>query len=67
MPEPADPESGVFARSIAMIAAAPRKKVKGEASIRPWRIGTSSGTRLLSWSSSSLTGSLRPFAGSHSP
>ena len=29
------PDSGVFARSIAMIAAAPRKNVNGEASIRP--------------------------------
>ena len=35
MPELANPDCGVFARSIAMIAAAPRKKVKGEASIRP--------------------------------
>ena len=35
MPEPATRIAGVFARSIAMIAAAPRKKVKGEASIRP--------------------------------
>jgi hypothetical protein len=30
-----NPDTGVFARSIAMIAAAPRKKVNGEASIRP--------------------------------
>ena len=29
------PDWGVFARSIAMIAAAPRKNVNGEASIRP--------------------------------
>jgi hypothetical protein len=29
------PDWGVVARSMAMIAAAPRKKAKGEASIRP--------------------------------
>ena len=29
-----------------MIAAAPRKNVNGETCMRPWRIGTSSGTRV---------------------
>src|SRR5664279_6652070 len=40
-----------------MIAAAPRKKVNGLASIRPYRIGTSSGTRLAAWASNREIGS----------
>ena len=39
----------------------------GEASIRPWRMGTSSGTRLAACSSSSVTGSGRSAAGAHAP
>ena len=35
------------ARSAAMTYAAPRKNVNGETSIRPYRIGTSSGRRVL--------------------
>ena len=42
------PETGVRARSAAMTAAAPRKNVNGETSMRPYRIGTSSGTRSAS-------------------
>ena len=42
----ARPENGVFARSPAITDAAPRKNANGEASIRPYRIGTSSGTRV---------------------
>ena len=40
--------------------AAPRKNVNGDTSIRPCRIGTSSGTRVAPWSSSIATGSRRP-------
>ena len=36
---------GVGARSPAITAAEPRRKAKGEASMRPMRIGTSSGMR----------------------
>ncbi len=39
------PELGVSARSAAITAAAPRKNVNGVASIRPYRIGTSSASR----------------------
>ncbi len=49
-----------------MIAAAPRKNANGEASIRPWRIGTSSGTRVASWASRMATGSERLAVGCHS-
>ena len=59
------PESGVGARSAAMIAAAPRKKANGEVAIRPWRIGTSSATREASSSSSIVTGSGRAAEGAH--
>ena len=40
-----------------MINAAPRKNANGETSIRPYRIGTSSGTRETACSSSNPTGS----------
>ena len=58
------PDTGVGARSAAMIVAAPRKKVKGERSIRPLRIGMSSATRSFDCSSRSVTGSGRSAAGS---
>ncbi len=61
------PESGVAARSDAMIRAAPRKKVNGETSMRPYRMGTSSGTRLAACSSSRATGSGRSGSGLHWP
>ena len=48
-----------------MTAAAPRKKANGEASMRPWRMGTSSGTRVTACRSRMPTGS-RPGAGLHS-
>ena len=50
-----------------MISAAPRKNVNGDTSIRPYRIGTSSGTRVRACSSSSAIGSGRSGAGSHRP
>ena len=50
-----------------MIAAPPRKKGNAEATIRPWRIGTSSGTRVASWLWSVFSGSGRFGTGSHSP
>ena len=46
-----------------MMIAAPRKKVNGETSIRPCRIGTSSGTRVSACCSRSATGSGRSVAG----
>ena len=49
-----------------MTAAAPRKKASGERSMRPYRIGTSSGTRVRACSSSNPTGSGRSGAGSQS-
>ena len=58
------PDRGVPARSAAISAAAPRKKANGEVSIRPWRIGRSSGMRSAPSSSSSSTGGRRPAAGS---
>ena len=61
-----NPEFGLAARSAAMIAAPPRKNGNAEATIRPWRIGTSSGTRVASWRSSVFTGSGRFGPGSHS-
>src|SRR5439155_2830039 len=45
----------------------PRKNVNGETSMRPYRIGTSSGTRVCACSSRSSTGSRRSRGGSHSP
>ena len=42
-----NPDVGVAARSAAIGSAAPRKNVNGDTSIRPWRTGTSSGTRLF--------------------
>jgi hypothetical protein len=45
--------------SVAMISAPPRQKENGDAIIRPYRMGTSSGTRVSDWPSSSPTGSLR--------
>ena len=59
------PEAGVVARSAAIGSAAPRKNVNADTSIRPSRTGTSSGTRLLSCSSSSPTAS-RPGSGVYS-
>ena len=61
------PDRGVPARSAAMIAAAPRKNVNGDTSIRPYRIGTSSCTRVRACSSSSAIGSGRSGAGCHRP
>ena len=55
---------GVPARSAAIGSAAPRKNVNGETSIRPCRIGTSSGTLVSAWASSRPTGS-RSGAGSN--
>ena len=53
------PDSGVPERSAAMIAAAPRKKANGETSMRPCRIGTSSGMRVAACSSRIAIGSGR--------
>ena len=61
-----NPERGVAARSEAMISAPPRKKVNGETSIRPYRMGKSSGTRVAACCSSSSIGSGRPGAGAQS-
>ena len=58
------PERAVEERSEAITSAAPRKKVKGDTSIRPWRMGTSSGTLVRACSSSSEIGSGRSGAGS---
>ena len=49
------PEDLVPARSAAIGSAAPRKYANGEVSIRPWRTGTSSGTRDSACPSSSPT------------
>ena len=35
--------------------------------MRPYRIGTSSGTRVVAWRSSNAIGSARSAAGAHSP
>ncbi len=61
------PESGVAARSSAMISAAPRKKANGETSMRPYRMGTSSGTLVAACSSRRSIGSGRPAAGRQFP
>ncbi len=61
------PLRGEAARSVAMTAAAPRKKANGDTSIRPWRIGISSGTRVAAWPSRISTGSVRSVAGSQRP
>ena len=53
------PDRGVVARSEAIINAAPRKNANGEVSIRPYRIGTNSGTRDRACDSRSSTGSGR--------
>lgn len=50
-----------------MIAAAPRKKAKGEASMRLYRSGTNSGTRVRACCRSTSTGSGRPASGTHLP
>ena len=42
-----------------MTAAAPRKKANGEAAIRPYRMGTSSGIRVTACSSRISSGSVR--------
>ena len=39
-------------------AAAPRNKANGDADMRPWRISTSSGSRVRSCSPSSATGTV---------
>jgi hypothetical protein len=49
-----------------MTAAAPRKKEKGEASMRPYRIGTSSGTRDSSCAASTSRAGRRSSGGVHS-
>src|SRR3954447_4684525 len=56
---------GAPARSAAIRYAPPRKNVNGETSIRPYRSGTSDGSRVCACSSSSSTGSLRPTDGSN--
>ena len=61
------PVRGTPARSAAIRYAAPRKNVNGDTNIRPYRSGTSSGTRSTPCSSSRLTGSVRSGAGCHSP
>src|SRR5229473_3704369 len=53
------PESGVDARSAAVTSAAPRKNVKGDASIRLYRMATNSGTLVAAWFSSNASGSGR--------
>jgi hypothetical protein len=55
------PVLGVVLRSCAMSAAEPRRKVKGLRSMRPERMGTSSGRRSRFDSSRMAMGS-RPFA-----
>ena len=59
----AKPERGVAARSAAMIAAAPRKNANGDGDMRPYRIGSSSGTRVSAWLSRIPTGSARSAGG----
>jgi hypothetical protein len=54
------PELGLCAKSAAMIAADPRKKAKGDCTIRPKRMGMSCGNLPLFDSIRSSTGSLRP-------
>ena len=46
--------------------AAPRKYVNGDAAIRPYRIGTRSGTRVAAWRSSNMMGSARSAGAVHS-
>ena len=58
------PVRGPAARSAAIRYAPPRKNANGETSMRPYRIGPSSGSRVCACSSRSSTGSLRPGAGS---
>ena len=53
------PEVGVAARSAAITAAAPRRNVNGDSSMRPCRIGISSGTRVASCAVRTATGSGR--------
>src|SRR5208283_5506154 len=60
------PEDLVPARSAAIASVAPRKYANGDTSIRPWRTGTSSGTRDSAWRTSSPIGSLDA-AGEKSP
>jgi hypothetical protein len=50
-----------------MIAPFPRKKAKGDAAMRPYRIGRSSASRVFPCSCSTLTGSARPAGALHSP
>ena len=50
-----------------MTIAEPRRKANGDAAMRPWRIGTSSGMRDLACCSSSEIGSGRLGAGFHAP
>ena len=51
----------------AATAAAPRKKANGDDTMRPWRIGTRSGSRVSACSSRMAMGSRRFGAGSHRP
>ena len=59
------PLVGVEARSSAISAADPRRNGNGPASMRPYRIGISSGTRPAFVSSSISTGSRRSGGGVH--
>ena len=59
-----NPVRGPSARSAAIRYAPPRKKANGDTSIRPYRIGPSSGRRVCACSSSRSMGSLRLGAGS---
>ncbi len=55
----ASPVSGVRERSEAITAAEPRRKAKGETSMRAWRTGTSFCTRVAFCCSRMATGSGR--------
>ena len=48
-----------------MILAVPREKLNGETSIRPYRTGTRSGSRVAFCASNNPTGSGRSVAGAH--
>ena len=57
------PEWGVATRSPAMMAAAPRRKAKGDSCILAWRTGTSCFKRVVAWALSTAMGSLSYAAG----
>jgi site-specific recombinase XerD len=61
------PLLGLQVRSSAIMAAAPRKKAKGELNILAYRMGTKAGKRVLACFSSMLTGLLRLELGLNSP